>query len=209
MKRFVISFLPLVFLAFAAMAQSPQEILDRMEEEMDKHDEKDGVKMTVDVKVPILGTMTTKVYSLGDKMRMEVKTMGVTMITWSDGVTEWTYTDKTNEVEIEKVKEGSGSGSEGDMEMFENITDGYDVSIKKETAAAWHIQCKKSKSNTDKDAPKSMEIVVEKTTYHPLSLTASISGAKMTMHDISFGITEEQVTFNIDDYPGAKITDKR
>ena len=31
----------------------------------------------------------------------------------------------------------------------------------------------------------------------------------MTLHDISFGVTEKQVTFNPKDYPTAKIVDKR
>ena len=49
------------FLAFAAIAvaQTPQEIISRMEAELDKH-ENDGVVMTVDVKIPIIGTMSTK-----------------------------------------------------------------------------------------------------------------------------------------------------
>ena len=46
-------------MAGVLVAQTPQEILSRMDAEMDKHD-KEGLIMTVDAKVPILGTMTTK-----------------------------------------------------------------------------------------------------------------------------------------------------
>ena len=93
--------------------------------------------------------------------------------------------------------------------MFEDITDGYDVSISKQTADAWYISCKKSKSNKSKDDPKNMELVVSKKDYSPISLSASMSGVKMTMRDISFGVTESMVTFNPDKYPGVKIVDKR
>lgn len=198
----------LCFLGIAGVmvAQTPQEILSRMDAEMDKHD-KEGLIMTVDAKVPILGTMTTKTYTLGDKARVEANMMGVDVITWTDGKTSWTYNSKKNEVEISK-QEGS-SESEGDAEMFNGITQGYDVTIDKETAKTWELICKKSKSNKDKDAPKKMELVVAKGTFMPISLKTKISGIGITMRNISFGVTEKQVTFNANDYPGATIIDKR
>ena len=198
----------LCFLGIAGVmvAQTPQEILSRMDAEMDKHD-KEGLIMTVDAKVPILGTMTTKTYTLGDKARVEANMMGVDVITWTDGKTSWTYNSKKNEVEISK-QEGS-SESEGDAEMFNGITQGYDVTIDKETAKTWELICKKSKSNKDKDTPKKMELVVAKGTFMPISLKTKISGIGITMRNISFGVTEKQVTFNANEYPGATIVDKR
>lgn len=198
----------LCFLGMAGVlvAQTPKEILSRMDAEMDKHD-KEGIIMTVDAKAPILGTMTTKTYTLGDKARVEANMMGVDVITWTDGKTSWTYNSKKNEVEISK-QEGS-SESEGDAEMFNGITQGYDVTIDKETAKTWELLCKKSKSNKDKDAPKKMELVVAKGTYMPVSLKTKISGIGITMRNISFGVTEKQVTFNANEYPGATIIDKR
>lgn len=198
----------LCFLGIAGVmvAQTPQEILSRMDAEMDKHN-KEGLIMTVDAKVPILGTMTTKTYTLGDKARVEANMMGVDVITWTDGKTSWTYNSKKNEVEISK-QEGS-SESEGDAEMFNGITQGYDVTIDKETAKTWELICKKSKSNKDKDAPKKMELVVAKGTFMPISLKTKISGIGITMRNISFGVTEKQVTFNANEYPGATIVDKR
>lgn len=196
------------FLGMAGIlvAQTPQEILSRMDAEMDKHD-KEGIIMTVDAKVPILGTMTTKTYTLGDKTRIEANMMGVDIITWTDGETAWSYNSKKNEVEISKQKESSES--EGDAEMFNGITEGYDVTITKETAKTWELLCKKSKSNKDKDAPKKMELVVAKGTYMPVSLKTKVSGIGITMRNISFGVSEKQVTFNVNDYPGATIVDKR
>lgn len=192
--------------AVMAFAQTPEEIVARMEEEMNKH-EKDGLVMVIDVKIPILGTMSTTSYALGDKTRVEGEMAGVRFITWSDGKTQWTYNKKENTVEIENEK--PGAETETDAEMFSGITDDYDVSIKKETADAWHLLCKKSKNNTDKDAPKTIDLVISKKNYYPLSLSTKMSGVSMNLHGISFGVTEKQVNFNAADYPTAKIVDKR
>lgn len=205
MKK-LLSIIFFIVAAAVAVAQTPQEIISRMEAELDKH-ENEGVIMTLDAKVPILGTMSTKTYSLGEKTRIEANMMGVDVITWTDGSTSWTYNSKKNEVEIAKLE--SSAEPDGDVEMFSGVTDGYDVSIDKETATAWTILCKKSKSNKDKDAPRKMELVVAKGSYMPVSLKTKVSGVTITMRNISFGVTEKQVTFNANDYPGVTIEDKR
>ena len=206
MKR-LMTFLAAVAFAVGAFAQTAEEIIARMEAEMDKH-EADGIIMSMDIKIPILGTMSSKAYALGDKMRVEGKTLGVSIITWSDGVTEWTYDSKKNEVEIKK-EDPKKKEEESEAEMFSGITEGYDVSLQKETADAWYILCKKSKNNTEKDDPKTMNLVVAKGTYYPISLKAKASGVTVTLRDVSFGVTEQQVTFNPKDYPTATIVDKR
>ena len=205
MKK-LLSIIFFVAMAAVAVAQTPQEIISRMETEMEKH-EKEGIIMTVDAKISILGTVTTKTYSLGDKMRSEGKMMGIEIITWTDGNTEWSYNSKTNEVKISTQEESSET--EGDAEMFSDITDGYDVTIDKETDKAWYLLCKKSKSNKDKDDPKKIELAIAKKTYMPISLKTKMSGVTITMRDISFGVTEKQVTFDAKEYPNAKIVDKR
>ena len=209
MKKIVTFLFGAIFfgLAMGSYAQTPQEIVDRMEEAMETH-EPEGIVMIIDVKVPIVGTMTTKSYSLGDKLRVEAKMLGVELITWSDGTTEWTYNSKSNEVEIDNDS-GSAAEDSGDTEMFSGITDGYDLSIQKETADAWYLKCKKSKTNTDKDSPKTIDLVIAKGTYYPISLSTKVSGVSMTMREISFGVPESMVTFNINDYPDAKVVDKR
>ena len=93
--------------------------------------------------------------------------------------------------------------------MFSGITEGYDVKIDKETATEWHIRCKRSKSNPDKDAPKRMDLVVAKGTYWPVSLTTSLTAATVTMRDLSYGVSEAQVTFDPKEFPNATIVDKR
>ena len=205
MKKLVLAFMAVLVSVVAAVAQTPKEIVDRMEATMNAH-EKEGVIMTVDLKLLIVGTTTSKSYMLGDKTRVETKMMGVQIITWSDGEKDWTYISKDNTLTIEKSK---GDASEaGDTEMFSGITDGYDVTLKKETADAWYFLCKKSKSNKEKDDPKTIDLVISKKNYYPLSLKASVSGMTMTMREISFGVTEADVTCDPSKFPGVKIIRK-
>lgn len=208
MKK-LLSIIFFVAMASVAMAQTAEEIVARMDAEMSKHDESEGLAMTMDMKIILLGTVSSRSYVLGDKMRVEAYRDDNTFITWSDGTTEWKYDSDKNEIEITNAKPKENSEAESDTKMFTGITDGYDVKIDKETDTEWHIRCKRSRSNPDKDAPKRMDLVVAKGTYWPVSLSTSVTAATVTMRDISFGVTEEQVTFNAKDFPGATIVDKR
>ena len=205
MKR-IAMLLAFVLCSLAAPAQTPQEIISKMEDAMAAH-QKEGLVMTVDTKVPILGTMSAKTYNLGEKVRAEVSMMGATIITWNDADTQWMYNSKDNTVEI-KASPVSKS-SDADASMFQHVAEGYDVTLKKETAEAWYLQCKKSHDNPDKDAPKHQELIIAKGSYLPLSLKASGSGVTLTIHEISFGVSESQVTFNPAEFPDAKVLDKR
>ena len=208
MKK-LLSIIFFVAMAAVAVAQTPEEIISRMEAEMGKHDESEGFVMTMDIKIIIVGTISSRSYVLGDKMRIEANRDGKDFITWSDGTTDWTYDSEKNEIEITNAKPREKSETEGDTKLFKGITDGYDVKIDKETETEWHIRCKRSRSNPDKDAPKRMDLVVAKGTYWPVSLSTSVTGATVTMREISFGVTEKDVTFNPQDFPGVKIVDNR
>ncbi len=208
MKK-LFSIIAFIAMAAVAVAQTPEEIISRMEAEMAKHDEKEGLAMTLEMKIPILGTFSSRNYTLGDKYRIEVSKDGKQTITWSDGQTDWNYDSEKNQVEIKKHEVKEKTETEGDAKMFNGITDGYDVKLDKETSDTWQFLCKRSKSNPDKDAPKKMTLIVAKGTYWPVSLSASVSLMTITMRDLSYGVTEEQVTFNPKDYPNATIVDKR
>ena len=208
MKK-LIAIISFIALATTAMAQTAEEIVSRMNAEMSKHNESEGFAITMDMKIILVGTISSRSYILGDKMRIEANKDGKNFVTWSDGKTEWSYDSETNEIEITNAKPREKSDKDSNTKLFKNVTEGYDVKIDKETATEWHIRCKRSKSNPDKDAPKRMDLVVAKDTYWPVSLTTSVTAASLTMRDISFGVTEQQVTFNEKDYPGVKIVDKR
>ena len=208
MKK-IIAIISFIALATSAMAQTAEEIITRMDAEMSKHNESEGFAMTMDMKIIFIGTISSRSYILGDKMRIEANRDGKDFITWSDGKTEWSYDSEKNEIEITNAKPKEKSEVESDTKMFTGITEGYDVKIDKETPTEWHIRCKRSKSNPDKDAPKKMDLVVAKGTYWPVSLSTSVTATTVTMRDLSFGVTEKQVTFDEKDYPGVKIVDKR
>ena len=208
MKK-LIAIIGFIALTTAVMAQTAEEIVSRMEEEMSKHNESEGFAMTMDIKVFIIGTISSRSYVLGDKMRVEANRDDNQFITWSDGKTDWAYDFGKNQIEITNAKPKEKTETDGDTRLFKGITDGYDIKIDKETATEWHIRCKRSRSNPDKDAPKRMDLVVAKGTYWPVSLTTSVTAASVTMRDISYGVTEEQVTFDPKKYPKATIVDKR
>lgn len=208
MKK-LLAIISFIALAATAMAQTAEEIVSRMNAEISKHNESEGVAITMDMKIILVGTISSRSYILGDKMRIEANKDGKDFVTWSDGKTEWSYDSETNEIEITNAKPREKSDKDSNTKMFNGITDGYDVRIDKETATEWHIRCKRSKSNPDKDAPKRMDLVVAKGTYWPVSLSTSVTAASVTMRDLSFGVTEKQVTFDEKDYPGVKIVDKR
>lgn len=208
MKKLIV-IISFIALATAAMAQTAEEIVSRMEAEMSKHNESEGFAMTMDIKIILIGTMSSRSYVLGDKMRIEANRDGKDFVTWSDGKTEWNYDSEKNEIEITNAKPKEKTNTDGDTKLFKDITAGYDIKIDKETATEWHIRCKRSRSNPDKDAPKRMDLVVAKETYWPVSLSTSVTAASVTMRDISFGVTEEQVTFNPKEFPQATIVDNR
>lgn len=207
MKK-LLTLLAILLFASASFAQTPKEIADKMSEVMDNLED-NGLRMTMDIKIPILGTMSTTAWSLGEKMRMEAEMMGYKIVTWMDEDTEWTYEAEENTVTIKNRDIQKPSTEQENMKMFESVTEGYDVFLKKETDTAWYLQCKKNKSNKNKDDPKTMDIVVAKGTYYPISLSAKVSGVTVTMRDLDFNVTEKQVTFNKSDYPGARVVDQR
>ena len=208
MKRFF-ALLTACVLAVAAYAQTAEEIVARMDAAMEQVSAENGFRMTMDIKIPILGTMSSDAWSLGDKMRLEAQMMGKKLVTWQDGQTEWTYDAGENTITIENQDKTKKSDEKENMKMFQSATEGYDVSIAKETSSAWTIKCKKNRFNTNKDDPKNMEIVVAKDTYYPMSLSAKVDLVTVTMRNLKFNVTEEEVTFNKADYPGATIIDKR
>ena len=200
--------LALTFPAFTLSAQTAEEIVARMDQEL-KRSDTEGLYLVMEMKIPIVGTVPSRVYSLGKKARAEMETKDKKTILWMDGTNTWTYDLNKNEIVITKKEKEKQSDAENNLQLLEGLTDGYKVSIQKETAEAWYLRCTKTADNKDKDAPKRMDLVVSKETYLPLLFTASISIVTMTMKDIALGVTEEQVTFDPAQYPDATIIDQR
>lgn len=205
MKKVIITLFAALITATALFAQTAEEIVARMDEEMATFD-KDGFSMVMDMKIPIMGTFSTQMYTLGKKYKAMLDVKGKKIITWSDGVTDWDYDSSKNEITI---KNATSSDAEDSMNSLNGITEGYNVKLTKETADAWYILCTKSKTNTNKDDPKKMDLVVSKSTYLPISHSVTVEGVKVTLRDFVKGVTEEEVTFDPSQFPTAKIVDKR
>lgn len=207
MKRFLMTMAAVLVSAVAALAQTPEEIFDKVDEVMDRAKE-NGMSMTMTMKIPIVGSFSTKMYILGEKTRAEMKAMGRELIIWTDGKCSWSYDAKENTIVIED--ELGGTNDDNGLNMMDGLTDGYDVKLDEESEKAWLFICKKRKDNPDKDSPKKMEITIRKSDYSLGQLKTSMKGVTLILSNISIGgISEASVTFDASKYPDATIEDKR
>ena len=198
--------------AMAAFSQTGAEIIDRMNERINSRSG-DGISLVVDVKIPVLGAVATKTAVLGEKRRLDVKMKEHNVITFSEKDTIWIYTEETNSIIIsnDSVMAQAKSSNQGgmDVDMFGDLTEGYDITIKSQNLVKWELACKRKRSNKDDDAPKNITLEVRKETYEPISMSTKMMGINCTMHDFKFGISEKEVTFNEADFPGVTIVDNR
>lgn len=205
MKKVLISIFATLLAATALFAQTPQEIIAKMDQETARFD-KEGFVMVMEMKIPILGTFSSTLYTIGNKNKSITNVKGSTLITWTDGVTERVYDGEKNEITI---KNATPSDAAESANTLNGITEGYDVKLKKETADAWYFVCTKSKNNTNKDDPKKMDLVVSKITYLPISHSTTVKGVTVTLRDFAIGVNEADLKFDASLYPTAKIIDKR
>ncbi len=208
MKRLFICIAALLASLAISFAQTPEEIIGRMDAEMAKADQM-GMTMTMDLTIPILGKISSIIKSYGEKASTEVNYKDKKEYIWMDETTTWTYDPEKNEIEIDNRKPSDSKSNDDNAEMLKGITDGYDVTMTKETDSAWYFDCKKSKSNTKKDDPKKMSLIVAKGTYMPLDLTAKMKGVTVSIRNASIGVSEKEVTFDASKFPGATVNDKR
>ena len=179
---------------------------------INSHDS-DGVSMYIDVKIPVVGAVSTKTMHAGDKTRMEFELKGKKIITFIEDTIQWVYSPDDNEVAMTNIADkrdiNPAADSGMDISMFCDVAQGYDITIKSQNLVKWELSCKKKRTNPDKDAPKNITIEVRKESYKPLSFSTKMMGCNFTMRDFTFGVTQDQVSFNPDNYPGIKITDTR
>ena len=202
MNKFFTVAITAVMSVITLYAQTPDEIISRMESEFNKH-RSEGVIMTMDMKIIIIGNISSTMMALGDKSYS--RTSDGSTVVWTDGPTSWSYDAAKNQITINSSNKDTGNGADADM--FSGITSGYNVKLIKETDQAWHFKCKRAKGN--KDAIKKMNLVVDKKTYYPVSMSTKGILASVTFKDVSFGVTDDQVTYNPAAYPTATVIDNR
>lgn len=207
MKKFFLIVVALAAFASLGYAQTADEIVERMDKEL-KKGESVGTAVTFDIHIPIIGQVSSRIRTLGNRSRADIDAKGEKGIIWVVKDTSWSYSPKDNEIVIELGKKDNGSSQQGN-EMLSGITEGYNVSIVKETADSWQLRCDKAKGNKDKDDPAKMDLVVAKKTWLPVRLKAKYKGVTVTLRDFSLGVSRKEVTFNPSDYKGVRIIDKR
>lgn len=208
MKKILITLFAALLAATALFAQTPQEIVAKMDEQMDRFAD-EGVFFVMEIKMPIVGTVATDIYILGDKYKMDADIKGNRVMHWTDGVSDWEYDASKKEIEITNAKPSDESQAEKNVKTLKSVTEGYDVKLVKETAESWFLRCTKSRTNTVKDDPKRMDMEISKETYLPISHKAGTGLVTVTMRNMRVGVTEEDVTFDPADFPGVRIVDKR
>lgn len=189
-------------------AQTPEEIVGKMSKQMDRA-ETEGLVMDLNMKLPVIGSITSHNLIRGDKMKVTVSGKGKKAVMWSDGTTRWEYDEEAGEITVQSQKQSDSKKENSEMKAFDSLTEGYDLILEKETADAWYILCKKSKSNKDKDDPAKIDLAVSKATYLPIYLRMKQSVVSVSIEKVSIGVSEKSVTFNPAEYPNAKIIDKR
>lgn len=210
MKRilcFAIAFLS----ATMTFAQTGAEIVDRMNERINAR-RSEGISVIAEVKIPIVGTVSTKTSALGDRKRVDVRMKERDVITFSQQDTTWIYTVQDNSVLITTdtiMSKVNSSNPEGNIDMFGDIVEVYNITIKSQNLVKWELVCKRKKGNKDDDYPKNITLEVRKDTYELISMTTKMMGISMVMRDLKFGLTQKDVTFNQANYPGVKVTDQR
>ena len=207
MKRLLMTLMA-ALVALVAWAQTPEEILAKMSEAMDEK-ENGGMAMTMDMKIPIMGTMSMRMYTLGKKSKMETTLKGHLVTMWDDGEIIRTYNGEDNRITMEDSTPGGDSEADENLGLAKSVTEGYDVKLVKETADAWYFACKKQKTNKEKDDPKNIELSVWKDSYCLREMNTSMKGVKLTLRDVTYNITEDDVTFDESRFPDAEVVDKR
>ena len=209
-KSFLLATAAILLGCVSLSAQTPEEIIQKMDEQMTRM-ETEGYTMDLIIKMPLIGEIRTHNLIAGEKLKSTASAKDKTTTMWTEKNTQWEYDQETGVVTI-TTKENSSSSSDSvdsNMKAFKGITNGYKVVLQKETADAWYFLCKKLPSNKDKDDPARMDLAVAKATYLPLYLRAKKSIVSVGIENLTLGVSEQEVTFNPDDYPGVKIVDNR
>lgn len=190
-------------------AQTPEEVVERMNAEFNKGDSL-GMSFDFVMSIPLLGEFKTTNYVLGDKLKIDMSDKNKKSINWNDGTTEWEYDSEKNEIKITNAKPREKDENSGNTGLVTGVSEGYDLSFDKKTdAKAWYIVCKKNKSNKEKDDPKRIELAISKADYSTIYMKTKAKGIGISMENFKIGVTEKDVTFNPADYPNAKIIDER
>ena len=190
------------------LAQTPEEILAEANRVLERGRVEEGLSLTMEMKVPILGRVEMRQYSKGQKSRMVARNRGKESTVWTDGKTMWVYDASENEIVIIDVEDAGQQGNDK-MKLMDGLSKGYDPTLESETEEAWFLRCIRRKDNHDKNAPKRIDLSVCKGSYLIREVSISVMGLKVVMKDFALGVDEKDVTFDPLQFPEAEVIDNR
>lgn len=126
---------------------------------------------------------------------------------------KWTIMTDNKEINHDFVNTADLHSISYYFKGLDYIAPAYRYKIAEETDDTWTITGKRKLITKYLGSEKRIELVVRKDTYQPVSVTFYnvIDGKPFDVteitrkKDIQFGVTEQQVTFNPEDYPGFNI----
>ena len=174
----------------------------------------EGVKMEMDVKASIaILSFNLQITSLdkGNKSRMIMQTtvLGKTFYSEEgcDGVQGWSYAKS----DLSKAKDTltiyPASNLENDYTVEMDAYKDYENAKMKLKDDVYEIALSKPKSD---DVPKKTTVRIDAETFYPTQMQIKDSGATITIkiNEISFGVADKDLDFNIANYPDAVVVRK-
>ena len=120
--RIITTIFATLFLGTASlMAQTPEEIVRKMSEQLDRADV-EGFTMDLNMKLPILGTIHSHNLVFRDKLKVEASNKTMKKTSWTNATTKWVYAPDTNEIII-TAKEVTSTSDGNNLSRFEAIAE--------------------------------------------------------------------------------------
>ena len=209
----------LLVCSMTVFSQTASEIVSQMEQYVNSH-QQDGISYAVDMELmyvddnntasPEITVKKTKLSSGSifiHENKMRVDSENGTEFIDLDINRKWFVSSNKKEVHFDIAGIGDNSRMEDCYNGLHFIRSAYRFTIKDETDDTWTIQGKR-KLFTMHDVEKEIILTIRKDTYQPVSVALykakegkAIDVTEVTRKDdITFGVTENQVTFNAADY---------
>ena len=118
-KKIVAALATILVYGSGLFAQTPEEIVNKMSEQMKRADT-EGVVMDMIIKMPVIGAITSHNLIRGDKMKSTATVKGKKAVIWSDGTTTWTYDEQAGEITVSPRKQSDDSKKvDSDLKAFD------------------------------------------------------------------------------------------
>ena len=211
MKKSFFAVLSLVC-SMTVFSQNANEIVSQMEAYVNSH-QQDGVSFAIDKELMYVDSYnSSKKLSSGSIFihdnKMRVDSDNGTEFINLDINRKWFVSSSNNEVQFDFTNKGDGNRINDYYSGLHFIRPAYRFTIKDETDDTWTVYGRRKLFTRYNWVEKEIVLTIRKDTYQPVSVTLYnvMDGkyydvAEVTRKDdITFGVTENQVTFNAADY---------